>query len=100
MSDHQANSNLVIIGGDSWAGLSSEQQDALASAVEAAEEQVPDCVAEDEEATLAEWEDTGDMKVVDDVDVETFRSQADAYLRDNFDEDQLAVYEGIRGEAE
>ncbi|MFC7724700.1 DctP family TRAP transporter solute-binding subunit [Nocardioides sp. GCM10028917] len=100
MSDHQANSNLVIIGGDSWAGLSSEQQDALASAVEAAEEQVPECVAEDEEATLAEWEETGDMKVVDDVDVEAFRSQADAYLRDNFDEEQLAVYEGIRGEAE
>ena len=100
MSDHQANSNLVIIGGDSWAGLSSEQQDALASAVEAAEEQVPECVAEDEEATLAEWEETGDMEVVDDVDVEAFRSQADAYLRDNFDEDQLAVYEGIRGEAE
>ena len=100
MSDHQANSNLVIIGGDSWSGLSSEQQDALTSAVEAAEEQVPECVAEDEEATLAEWEESGDMKVVDDVDVEAFRSQADAYLRDNFDEDQLAVYEGVRGEAE
>ncbi len=100
MSDHQANSNLVIIGGDSWSGLSSEQQDALAAAVEAAEEQVPECVAEDEEATLAEWEESGDMKVVDDVDVEAFRSQADAYLRDNFDEEQLAVYEGVRGEAE
>ena len=100
MSDHQANSNLVIIGGDSWSGLSSEQQDALTSAVEAAEEQVPECVAEDEEATLAEWEESGEMKVVDDVDVEAFRSQADAYLRDNFDEEQLAVYEGVRGEAE
>ena len=100
MSNHQANSNLVIIGGDSWAGLSSEQQDALASAVEAAEEQVPECVAEDEEATLAEWEDSGAMKVVDDVDVEAFRSQADAYLSDNFDDDLLAVYEGIRGEAQ
>jgi tripartite ATP-independent transporter DctP family solute receptor len=100
MSNHQANSNLVIIGGESWSGLSSEQQDALASAVEAAEEKVPECVAEDEEATLAEWEESGDMKVVDDVGVEAFRSQADDYLRDHFDEDQLAVYEGIRGEAE
>ena len=100
MSDHQANSNLVIIGGDSWSGLSSEQQDALAAAVEAAEEQVPECVAEDEEATIAEWEESGDLEVVDDVDVEAFRSQADDYLRDNFDEEQLAVYEGIRGSAE
>ena len=99
MSNHQANSNLVIIGADAWSGLSEEQQGALEEAVDAAEEQVPQCVADDEEATLAEWADTGDMEVVDDVDVETFRSQADAYLRDNFDEEQLAVYEGIRGEA-
>ncbi|SFB49174.1 tripartite ATP-independent transporter solute receptor, DctP family [Nocardioides alpinus] len=100
MSSHQANSNLVIIGGESWSGLSQEQQDALDEAVDAAEEQVPGCVAEDEETTLADWEETGDMEVVDDVDVEAFRSQADAYLRDNLGEEQLAVYEGIRGEAE
>ena len=40
------------------------------------------------------------MEVVDDVDVEAFRTQADAYLRENFNADQLAVYEAIRGEAE
>jgi tripartite ATP-independent transporter DctP family solute receptor len=100
MSSHQANSNLVIIGADPWGGLSEEQQEALAAAVDAAEEQVPQCVAEDEEKTLAEWQESGAMEVVDDVDVEAFRSQADEYLRDNFDEDQLAVYEAVRGEAE
>ena len=40
------------------------------------------------------------MEVVDDVDVEAFRTQADAYLRENFNEEQLAVYEAIRGEAD
>ena len=99
MSSHQANSNLVIIGADAWSGLSEEQQEALGEAVDAAEEQVPQCVADDEEATLAEWAESGDLEVVDDVDVETFRTQADTYLRDNFDEEQLAVYEAIRGEA-
>jgi TRAP-type C4-dicarboxylate transport system substrate-binding protein len=99
MSDHQANSNLVIIGGDAWSGLSGEQQDALEAAVDAAEEQVPQCVSEDEEKTLAEWEESGDLEVVDDVDVEAFRTQVDTYLREHFDEEQLAVYEGIRGEA-
>ncbi len=99
MSDHQANSNLVIIGVDAWNDLSEEQQDALDDAVEAAEEQVPGCVAEDEEATLAEWTESGDMEVVDDVDVEAFRTQADAYLRENFNEEQLAIYEAIRSEA-
>ena len=99
MSDHQANSNLVIVGGDAWSGLSGEQQEALEAAVDAAEEQVPQCVADDEEKTLAEWAETGDMEVVDDVDVEAFRTQVDTYLRENFNEEQLAVYEGIRGEA-
>lgn len=99
MSNHQANSNLVIIGADAWNDLSEEQQDALDEAVDAAEEQVPGCVAEDEEATLAEWTENGDMEVVDDVDIEAFRTQADAYLRENFNEEQLAVYEAIRSEA-
>ena len=99
LSGHQQNSNLVIIG-PVWDELSEEQQEALSAAVESAVSQVPDCVAEDEEKTLAEWQDSGDMEVVDDVDVEAFRSQADAYLRENFNEEQLAVYEAVRSEAE
>jgi tripartite ATP-independent transporter DctP family solute receptor len=99
MSSHQANSNLVIIG-EVWGDLSSEQQDALQSAVDAAMEQVPACVTEDEEATLAEWQETGAMEVVDDVDVEAFRTQADEYLRENYAPEQLAVYEAIRSAAE
>ncbi|HYJ66659.1 MAG TPA: DctP family TRAP transporter solute-binding subunit [Nocardioidaceae bacterium] len=99
MSSHQANSNLVIIG-EVWNELSDEQQQALQAAVDKAVEQVPQCVADDEEATLSEWEDGGDIEIVDDVDVEAFRSQVDSYLRENFDDEQLAIYEGIRDEAQ
>jgi tripartite ATP-independent transporter DctP family solute receptor len=99
LSSHQANSNLVIIG-EVWNELSDEQQEVLQSAVDTAVEQVPGCVAEDEEATLGEWEESGALEVVDDVDVEAFRTQVDTYLRENFNEEQLAVYEAIRGTAE
>ncbi|TNC34611.1 DctP family TRAP transporter solute-binding subunit [Mumia zhuanghuii] len=99
MSSHQANSNLVIIG-QKWDELSDEQKDALQSAVDTAVEQVPGCVEEDEQKTLAEWKESGSLKVVDDVDVEAFRTKADSYLRDNFNDEQLAVYEAIRGTAE
>ena len=58
LSSHQANSNLVIIG-EVWDELSTEQQDALQAAVDAAVEQVPGCVDEDEQKTLAEWEESG-----------------------------------------
>lgn len=99
MSNHQANSNLVIIG-EVWNELSGEQQEVLQSAVDSAVEQVPGCVTEDEEATLSEWEESGALEIVDDVDVDAFRTQVDAYLRENFNEEQLAVYEAIRGTAE
>ena len=99
LSSHQANSNLVIIG-KKWEKLSAEQKEALQAAVDAAVEQVPDCVEEDEQAKLAEWKENGALKVIDDVDVDAFRTQVDSYLRDNFNEKQLAVYEGIRGTAE
>ena len=100
MSSHQANSNLVIIGGDSWGRLSTEQQDALQAAVDTAMEQVPGCVDEDEQAKLAEWQETGAMEMVDDVDVDAFRTKADAYLRENFTPEQLTVYEAIRATSE
>jgi len=99
LSSHQANSNLVIIG-QVWSELSEEQQEVLQSAVDTAVEQVPGCVEEDEQKTLDKWAESGDMEIVDDVDVEAFRTQVDSYLRDNFDEEQLAVYEAIRGTAE
>jgi TRAP-type transport system periplasmic protein len=99
LSNHQANSNLVIIG-EVWNELSAEQQEALQAAVDKAVEQVPQCVAEDEEQTLAEWRDSGGMEVVDDVDIDAFRSQVDAYLREHFNDEQLAVYEGIREAAQ
>jgi len=98
-SSHQANSNLIIIG-DVWNDLSQEQQDALQSAVDTAVAQVPGCVEEDEQKILAEWEESGTIEVVDDVDVEAFRTQVDSYLRTNFNEEQLAVYESIRETAE
>jgi TRAP-type transport system periplasmic protein len=99
LSSHGVNSNLIIIGAV-WDELSSEQQDALQSAVDSAVEQVPGCVEDDEAKILAEWKESGALEVVDDVDLEAFRSQVDSYLRDNFNEQQLPVYEGIREAAE
>jgi tripartite ATP-independent transporter DctP family solute receptor len=99
LSAHQANSNLVIIG-DKWNDLTSEQQEALQAAVDKAVGQVPGCVDEDEQKTLQDWKDTDAISIVDDVDVDAFRTMADSYLREHFNDEQLAVYEAIRGTAE
>ncbi|MGJ9412724.1 TRAP transporter substrate-binding protein DctP [Aeromicrobium sp. CF4.19] len=99
LSSHQANSNLVVIGGV-WEELNEEQQQVLSDAVATAVEEVPGCVEEDEQELLEGWSSGDEMQVVDDVDVEAFRSQADEFLRANFNEEQLAVYEGIRESAQ
>lgn len=98
LSSHQQNSNLVIVG-PVWNELSDKQQQALSKAVDAAVQQVPKCVAEDEQKSLDDWKSSGAMKVVDDVDVVAFRTRAEEYLRANFSKEQLAVYEAIRGSA-
>jgi TRAP-type transport system periplasmic protein len=99
LSAHQQNSNLVIIG-PVWDELSEEQQEALAAAVDAAVEQVPQCVEEDEATTLEEFSSGGTIEVVDDVDVDAFQQQAEEYFLDNYTGEQLAVYEAIRESAE
>ncbi len=99
LSAHQLNSNIVIVG-PVWDELSSEQQEVLQGAIDSAVEQLPGCVEEDEQASLDQWAEEGSIEVVDDVDIDAFQSQADEYLRENFNADQLAVYEAIRAAAE
>jgi tripartite ATP-independent transporter DctP family solute receptor len=99
LSSHQLSSNLVIIG-EVWNELSTEQQEALAQAVEEAMVQEPECAAEAEEEILAEWRESGNMEIIEDVDREAFRELVEPFLRDRFDEAQLEVLEAIRSAAE
>ena len=99
LSAHQLSSNLVIIG-PVWNELSAEQQEALAAAVEEAMVQEPVCAAEDEEAILAGWEESGAIEIVDDVDRDAFRERAEPYLRENFTPEQIEVLDSIRSVAD
>ena len=98
LSSHQLSSNLVIIG-EVWNELSTEQQDALTAAVAEAMVQEPECAAEAEEEILAEWRESGAIEIVEDVDREAFRERAEPFLRENFDDEQLEVLEAIRSTA-
>lgn len=95
LSGHQLNTNLVIIGAV-WEKLSTEQQDALTSAVKLAVTSVTTCVAEDEEATLNEWRSAGEWEIVDDVDVDAFQKKAVAYLENTLKGESLEVFQAIR----
>lgn len=95
LTSHQLNTNLIIMS-DAYNDLSEDQQDALTAAVETAVTEVTDCVAEDEEATLEEWQSGDEWEVIDDVDVDAFQEQAVSHLEETLEGDSLQVFEDIR----
>lgn len=98
LSEHAQNSNLIVVG-DVYDELSDEQQGVLDAAVQTAVDQVPGCVEEAEMEILEKYESGDDIEVVDDVDIDAFREQTDAWFRDNLNDDSLTVYESIRSSA-
>lgn len=95
MSGHQLNSNLIIVG-PVWDELSEEQQTALQEAVDEAVSQVPGCVDEVEEESLEEWRSGDAMEVVEDVDVNAFRTRAVEYFEQNLEGEKLELYQTIQ----
>lgn len=99
LSAHQLSTNLIVINGETWDSLSAEQQQALADGVEEAMVEEPQCAAESEEVTLAEWRDSGALEIVDDVNRDAFRERAEPFLRDAYNDAQIEVLEAIRSTA-
>lgn len=99
MSAHQLSTNLVVVNGETWDSLSSEQQQALTAGVEEAMIQEPQCAAEAEEEILAVWRDDGSLIIVDDVNRDAFRESAEPFLRDAWSAEQIEVLEAIRSTA-
>ena len=98
MSSHAQNSNLIAVG-PVWDDLTEEQQGVLTDAVDAAVDKMPGCVAEAEDEILSTWEDEDSIEIVDDVDIDAFSAETDAWFRDNLTGESLAVYEAIKDSA-
>lgn len=96
LSGHAENSNLIVVG-EVYDSLTSEQKKVLDDAVQTAIDKVPGCIDQAEKEILEEYRSGDDVTVVDDVDREAFRVQSDAWLRENLEDDSLEVYESIRG---
>lgn len=99
MSNHQENSNLVIIG-RVWNKLHPKQKKVLRSAVRKAVHKVPGCVAKDEAKIIEKWKKSGDFTIVNDVAVNAFRTKARTYLKKHLHGKQLAVYQAIRASSQ
>ena len=99
LTGHQVGSVLAIISEDTWQNLSAEQQEAVQSAISETRDGDRQCVEDAEQEIVDEWKSSGEMTVVEDVDIETFESQAEEFFLSNYDGDQLALYEAMRESA-
>lgn len=99
LSGHQIGSQMIVVSGQTWEQLSGEQQEVLQEAVTEVREENRACMEEAESEILAEWESSGAMEVVDDVDLDTFRGQVHEYFLSNLEGEDLELYEAFRDAA-
>ena len=99
LSGHQAGAQLSVIGDAAWERLSTGQQETLEAVFDEVRLENRECIDQAEADLLAEWEETGAIEIVDDVDVEAFRTRAEDYFRERFDGFTLETYETIRASA-
>jgi tripartite ATP-independent transporter DctP family solute receptor len=99
LSAHQTGSQFVIVSDTVWQRLSTEQQEALQTAVDETREENRACIEEDEQTYVDEWTSSGDMAIVDDVDREAFRSRALDFFDQNIQGQERELYDAIRSSA-
>jgi tripartite ATP-independent transporter DctP family solute receptor len=96
LTGHQVGSVLAIVSEDTWQSLSGDQQEALQASISDTRDGDRQCVEDAESEILEEWKSSGEMTVVEDVDLDTFQTQAEDFFMSNYEGDQLALYEAIR----
>jgi tripartite ATP-independent transporter DctP family solute receptor len=96
LSGHQTGFVVAIVGEQTWQSLSADQQEALQSAVSGARAGNRQCLEEAEQEVLGQWEQSGDVTVVEDVDRAAFTAKAEAYFAANLEGDKLALYQQVR----
>ncbi|GAA4912305.1 DctP family TRAP transporter solute-binding subunit [Streptomonospora salina] len=95
-TSHQIGSQMIVVSGETWDGLSGEQQDALQQAVSETRAENRACIEDAEAEIVDEWKAEGSVEIVDDVDTEAFRTQAREYFGNNLDGKSLELYEAFQ----
>jgi TRAP-type transport system periplasmic protein len=97
LTGHQVATTLIVVAEPVWQGLTDEQRDALAAAVENAAEPVRECIEREEQELLERWREGGEMTIVEDVDLEAFRERAQAFFSDEDRFSWAPIYQALRG---
>lgn len=96
LTGHQAGFQFVIFSDETWQQLSGEQQDALLDAIREIRAENRQCIEEDTQAVLDDWEESGALEIIDDVDRDAFIALAEEYHSETLDGRELEIFESIR----
>ncbi len=83
-TSHLITAAPLYINAGLYDSMSAEQQTALNEATAAAAQRIRDCVETADAAAYAAWEESGDIEIVDDVDLDALRAQSRAFFSENF----------------
>lgn len=100
LTSHQIGSQMIVVSGKTWDKLDAKQQEALQTAVSETRAKNRDCIEKAEADIVDQWKAEDTIKVVDDVDVEAFRSRAQDYFADHLDGKSLEFYQSFQEAAE
>jgi TRAP-type transport system periplasmic protein len=89
LTRHIQSSTQTLIAEPVWQRLTGEQQETLARAARAAREQVRACIERGDEQLVAAWRADGALQIVDDVDVDAFRTRARQRFSSGFEFSEL-----------
>lgn len=84
LSGHIQSSIQILMNERTWQRMNEQQQAALSKAVKDLGKEVRRGLVEDEQKLIEEWRQDGTMQIVDDVDVDAFRSRAREYFASGF----------------
>lgn len=99
LDNHLVGFQLVVINEDTWQSLSEEQQTALTDVIHEVRAGDRECIEEETQSILDEWEANGPVTVVEDVDREAFEERAEEYFLDYWTGEDLELYKAIRESA-
>lgn len=85
LTDHVIQGVMVVGNEDALSGLPEDQQDALRMASQDAADDVRECIEDQEESYLEEWEESGEIEINDDVDIDHFKERAAERIPDEFE---------------
>lgn len=96
LNEHQTGFQLVMINEKKWQSLKPEQQEALTKVIGETRDANRKCIDENQQKIVDEWEKSGTVTVVKDVDKAAFEAKAEKYFLNKYTGADLELYKSIR----